>query len=222
MHWQNRVLRTLLDPDEGNEAQQAYDEEEVDVRSSPSVEGSVVPGNVDEDEAADTDERTGPVESRGDYWLFRKLARDDDESHEGKTPAGAGKAPECPWPPRELSEQTAKSSASDEASWSNSAEDAEDNVLLDTRWVRSAEECETVGHDKSGSNALHRTADVEEDLFLRIGGESCECCPDTEPRVAKGKHPLVPENITQPSRDQDEGTNSQTVASDEPCRVPWS
>lgn len=65
VHRQNRVLGAPLDPDERDQAQHANDEEEVDMRSSPSVERAIVPGNVDKDETANTDERASPVEARG-------------------------------------------------------------------------------------------------------------------------------------------------------------
>jgi hypothetical protein len=186
------------------------------VRRAPAVERAVVPGDIDKDETGNTDQRASPVKARGKSRTLAQFPWHDHERECSKGPANDSKAPEGPWPPDELSENTAKSGAGSEAGRSNCAEDAEYDVLLDAGRVGAAEKSETVGHDQCGSHTLHRAADVEEDLTTCICRETGERGPDTEPGISKRKHPLMSKNVPHPTGNENEGTDSERIAGEKP------
>ena len=95
----------------------------------------------------------------------------------------------------------------------------EDNVLLDTNGVCTAEESKTIRHEQSRTNPLHGSAKVEESLLVRVGRETAESSPHAQPAVAKNEDTLVAENVANAARDQNECTDSERVCRNIPGHV---
>jgi hypothetical protein len=80
----------------------------------------------------------------------------------------------------------------------------ENNVLLDANGISATEKSKTVRHQQCWTNTLHGSAEVEENLLVRVGGESAECCPHAQPAVPEHKDTLVAENIADAAGNEDE------------------
>ena len=152
-------------------------------------------------------------------WVARRRCRGNGkDAQKGQQKAREAHDPIGPGPPGHLGEQAGKNGADEEAARGGGTEQTENHVLAAPRVVAAAKDGDGVGQQESRTDALHGTAESEEN-GAAVNGKAGEGGPQAEPGEPADEEPLVTKDVAETARDEDEGADGEGVSRGKPAHL---